>query len=109
MFPSKWLEDHPNIPQWFPLPMESSSPENIDRQNKAIEGWNGTYDRLSFISSSTMVITGTEDLVVPPENALILAGKISGSWLVRFAGAGHGLMYQYPDKLGKIVENFLEM
>jgi pimeloyl-ACP methyl ester carboxylesterase len=109
MFPPKWLEDHPDIPQWFPIPMESSSPENIDRQNRAVEGWTGTCDRLSFINSSTMVITGTEDLIVPPENALILVSKIPGAWLVRFAGAGHGLMYQYPDKLGKIVADFLEM
>lgn len=108
MFPSKWMKDHPDISQWFPIPMERSSSENIERQYQAIANWKGTYDRLSLINRSTMVVTGTEDVIAPPENAFILASKIPGSWLVQFKGAGHGLMYQYPGKLAKIIVTFLD-
>jgi pimeloyl-ACP methyl ester carboxylesterase len=34
--------------------------------------------------------------------------QIPGAWLVQMKGAGHGLMYQYPEQLSKIVETFLE-
>lgn len=109
MFPSIWIKDHPDVPQWFPIPAERSSPENIGRQVQAIASWQGSYDRLYLINCSTLIVTGTEDLIAPPENALILASKIPGSWLVRFEGAGHGLMYQFPDKLARVVADFLEM
>jgi len=38
-----------------------------------------------------------------------LAQRINVSWLVQFEGAGHGLMYQYPDRLAKIVADFIEL
>jgi pimeloyl-ACP methyl ester carboxylesterase len=55
-----------------------------------------------------MVVTGTEDIISPPANAFMLASRIPGSWLVQFKGAGHGLMYQYPEKLARIIVTFLE-
>jgi pimeloyl-ACP methyl ester carboxylesterase len=45
------------------------------------------------------VISGLDDAVIPSENSLIIAEKIKNSWLVQINGAGHGLMYQYPDQL----------
>ncbi|MDP8248653.1 MAG: alpha/beta hydrolase [Candidatus Tritonobacter lacicola] len=55
----------------------------------------------------TLVITGTEDIMCPPANASILAGRINGSRLVRIEDGGHGLMYQYPEKFGEILLSFL--
>jgi pimeloyl-ACP methyl ester carboxylesterase len=40
-------------------------------------------------------------------NALILAGKIPGAWLVQIKNAGHAVMSQYPAEIGKIVNTFL--
>lgn len=56
-----------------------------------------------------LIITGTEDIAVPAANFLIIAQKIPGSWLVQIQGAGHGLMYQYPDKLSKVLQTFLSL
>jgi pimeloyl-ACP methyl ester carboxylesterase len=109
LFPKDWLSKQPPFYEWFPIPKETSQPENIERQMQAIATWPGTCDRLGSIKSSTLVITGTEDVLTPPENAFILAQRINGSWLVRFEGAGHGLMYQYPDRFAKIVEDFIEL
>ena len=39
----------------------------------------------------------------------MLAERVPGSWLVRFAGAGHGLMYQDPDGLAETVRTFLDV
>jgi pimeloyl-ACP methyl ester carboxylesterase len=39
---------------------------------------------------------------------LILAEKIPGAWLIKIKGAGHRLMYQYPEQFNEIVKTFLE-
>ena len=109
LFPKDWLSRQPAFYKWFPIPKETSLPENIERQTQAIAAWPGTFDRLGSIESPALVVTGTEDVIVPPENAFILAQRINGSWLVQFNGAGHGLMYQYPDRLARIVEDFIEL
>lgn len=109
LFPKDWLATQPAFYKWFPIPKETSLPENIERQMQAIATWPGTYEQLGSIKSPALVVTGTEDVVTPPENAFILAQKINGSWLVQFNGAGHGLMYQYPDRLAKIIEDFIEL
>jgi len=109
LFPKDWLSRQPAFYKWFPIPKETSLPENIERQTQAIAEWPGTFDRLGSIESPALVVTGTEDVITPPENAFILAQKINGSWLVQFNGAGHGLMYQYPDRFARIVEDFIEL
>jgi pimeloyl-ACP methyl ester carboxylesterase len=44
---------------------------------------------------------------MPHGNALILASKIPGAWLVQIKDAGHAVMGQYPAEIGKIVNTFL--
>jgi len=109
LFPKDWLSKQPAFYKWFPLPKETSLPENIERQTQAIATWPGACDRLGSIKSPALVVTGAEDVIAPPENAFILAQRINGSWLVQFEGAGHGLMYQYPDRLAKIIMDFIEL
>jgi pimeloyl-ACP methyl ester carboxylesterase len=40
---------------------------------------------------------------MPHGNALILASKIPGAWLVQIKNAGHAVMNQYPEEIGKIL------
>jgi pimeloyl-ACP methyl ester carboxylesterase len=109
LFPKDWLSKQPAFYKWFPLPKETSLPENMQRQAQAIATWPGACDRLGSIRSPALVVTGTKDVIAPPENAFILAQRINVSWLVQFDGAGHGLMYQYPDRLAKIITDFIEL
>jgi pimeloyl-ACP methyl ester carboxylesterase len=109
LFPKEWLSRQPPFYKWFPLPKETSLPDNIQRQAQAIATWPGACDRLGSIKSPTLVVTGTEDVIAPPQNAFILAQRINASWLVRVEGAGHGLMYQYPDRLARIIADFIEL
>jgi len=108
LFPEEWLQRYPDFYKQFPKPNEKTSPENIERQTQAMEKWPGTYDRLPDIRSSTLVATGTEDVLTPPQNSLIIINRIPGAWLVQIEGAGHGLMYQFPDRLASIISEFLE-
>ena len=61
-----------------------------------------------------MAVTGTEEVVVPAANSIIIAKEIPGAWLVQSMEAGHrlmyhGLMYQYPEKLSKVLQTFLRI
>ena len=109
-YPLSWIKSHPNFT--FPQPKETISPDTLKKQFNIVEdwfatNWSGVCGQLSKISVPTLVITGTEDVAVPAANSLIIAQKIPGSWLVQIQGAGHGLMYQYPDKLSKVLQTFL--
>lgn len=108
LFPLKWLEEHPDPGTYFPLPTEISSPENIERQYKAMDNWTGSFSRLPQITQDTLLITGTDDVLTPRENSFIIAERIPGAWLVQFKDAGHGVMYQYPEKFSRIVLTFLQ-
>jgi pimeloyl-ACP methyl ester carboxylesterase len=109
LYPLEWLSKQPPFSKWFPMPKETSSTANVERQVQAMASWPGTFNRLDKIKSPTSMVTGMEDILTPPENSMILASRINGSWLVRIEGAGHGLMYQYPDKLAKVVTDFIEI
>ena len=70
--------------------------------------WSGACDEEAKLAKPTLVITGTDDNdYMPHENALILASKIPGAWLVQIKDAGHAVMNQYPEEIGKIVNTFL--
>ena len=61
-----------------------------------------------FLRKPTLVVAGTDDdLYVPQANALVIAGKIPGAWLVQIKDAGHAVMDQYPAEIGKILNTFL--
>jgi pimeloyl-ACP methyl ester carboxylesterase len=63
---------------------------------------------IEAIMASTRVIAGTDDnFYVPHANALVIAGKIPGAWLVQIKDAGHAVMDQYPDKINEVLQTFL--
>jgi pimeloyl-ACP methyl ester carboxylesterase len=108
LFPPEFLRENPEFYREFPTPMEPSHPENMGRQAEAVGSWNGSCDRLYQIECPALLVAGTEDVITPPDNSLIMAERIPGSWLVRFDGGGHGLMYQYPERLASLISAFLE-
>ncbi len=68
----------------------------------------GACDELAKLAKPTLVITGTDDnAYMPHANALVIAGKIPGAWLVQIKDAGHAVMDQYPDEISKILQTFL--
>jgi len=108
LFPADWLRKHPDPRTFFPTPTEISPRQSYIRQAEAISSWSGTYSRLPGIQSPTLVLTGAEDVISVPENALVLGGRIPGAWVIQVSGGGHGMMYQFPDEFDRIVNFFLE-
>jgi len=56
-------------------------------------------DRLDAIAVPTLVICGTQDLIVPFGHSERLAGGIAGARLVALPGAGHIIPWERPDQV----------
>jgi pimeloyl-ACP methyl ester carboxylesterase len=115
---SGWVKLHPesvDIPAnitSFQQMKSGVNPETL--KNQANLGtweetnWSGACDAEAKLAKPTLVITGTDDNdYMPHGNALILAGKIPGAWLVQIKDAGHAVMNQYPAEISKILNTFL--
>jgi len=76
------------------------------KQYLAILG-HDTYDRLPQIAAPTLVVTGDDDLMVPPGNSAVLAKRIPGAQLVTFPGAGHALLRTRAAELDALLRDFL--
>ena len=60
------------------------------------------------ITAPTLVLTGTEDNVVDPRNADVVAARIPGARVERLAGAGHLFFWEQPDVCVRIISEFLQ-
>lgn len=76
------------------------------RQWEAMVGWDA-YNRLPAITAPTLVLHGTDDRMIAPANAEILAGRIPGAELVWLAGAGHVYNWEQPDRADRVVLDFI--
>jgi pimeloyl-ACP methyl ester carboxylesterase len=81
-------------------------PEGARRQWEAMAGWDA-YDRLPGISAPTLVVHGTEDRMIAPANAEILAARIPGAELVLLEGAGHVATWEQPERSDRAVLAFI--
>lgn len=62
--------------------------------------------KLSRINIPTLILFGSHDKVVPPENARLLSEKISNSRVVIFPDAGHFFPIEIPETASRIVTEF---
>ena len=83
------------------------TPEGRSRQMDALVNFD-SFERLGQIHASTLVLTGSRDVLVPPENSDILKERIPGARLAVLEGMGHG----FTDVIGRdetqIILDFLE-
>jgi 3-oxoadipate enol-lactonase len=63
-------------------------------------------DRVSRIEAPTLVVTGTEDVVVDPRNSELLAGRVPDARLERVPG-GHLFFWEDPSRFVALVKEFL--
>ena len=77
------------------------------RQWEAMQRWDA-YDRLPRIAVPTLVLHGTEDRVIAPGNAELLAGRIPGAELRLLEGAGHVFWSERPEVADRLILDFIE-
>ncbi|MFX1388297.1 MAG: alpha/beta fold hydrolase [Promethearchaeota archaeon] len=69
------------------------SPKGFENQSAYVDNFD-TYERLSDINIPTLILHGTDDKILPVENAKILAEKIPFAELILFENTGHGMNIQ---------------
>ncbi len=76
-----------------------------------MDAWHrsGIGSRLREINARVLIATGTEDVVIPPSDALKLANAIPSAWLAQFPGGGHAFMAQYSRALADLINCFLAL
>ena len=112
-----WIKLHPEVLENIPTMQESKpglTPEAMNNQNNVGKhwednpNWSGACDELAKLDKPTLVISGMDDnMYAPHVNSLKIAEKIPGAWLVQIKNAGHAVMDQYPEEMGKILNTFL--
>ena len=61
------------------------------------------WDRLPFVESETLVVTGDADRLIPHENSALLAERIPRASLRTLRGAGHDFPTERPDETARLV------
>lgn len=77
-----------------------------ERQLQAVTNFD-TYDRLPDIRVPTLVLTGEEDVMIPPENSRILADRIPDAQLRTFKDAAHMFLGEVREQAVSAILNFL--
>jgi pimeloyl-ACP methyl ester carboxylesterase len=91
-------------------PKIANNQNNVGKYWENNPNWSGTCDELAKLAKPTLVVTGTDDNMYQPHvNSLKIVQKIPGAWLVQMKNAGHAVVDQYPEELGKIVNAFLSI
>jgi pimeloyl-ACP methyl ester carboxylesterase len=63
----------------------------------AYRGSDGYLDYLKDIRQPTLVVQGSNDVIIPTENSYVLQQTLPNAQLILYPDANHGSFYQYPD------------
>jgi pimeloyl-ACP methyl ester carboxylesterase len=84
------------------------SPAALDAQEHALVAWHAEPQPLPGVSSPpVLAICGSEDVVIPPQNADVLAARWPRMRVERIAGGGHAFMAQQPELVARLIVDFL--
>lgn len=88
---------------------EKLDPVVVSAQESAMIAWakGPSEARLESITAPVLAVAGSEDVVIPPANAEVIARHLTDSWLARFPGCAHALMAQEPRRVASLIDAFL--
>ncbi len=108
LYSPRFPEEHPgHVAEDLEVGRRHRQPPHAGRRQwEAMQAFD-VYDRLPDIAVPTLVLHGTEDQMVPAENARILASRIPGAELVLLEGAGHVYHSERAQEADAAVLDFL--
>jgi pimeloyl-ACP methyl ester carboxylesterase len=87
------------------------SEEAAAAQREAIDKYyapaEGVLDYLKNIHQPTLVVQGSNDVIVPTVNSYILQQNLPNAQLILYPDANHGSFYQYPELFVSQADQFL--
>jgi len=99
-------EDPERVEAFIRLSVEHfMSVEGAAGQMGALSSFN-VERRLGEIRSPVLVVAGSKDRLMPPENARLLSDKIPDAALEIIHGAGHNFFFEKPEALNEILMDF---
>ena len=84
-----------------------ASQKTLSRQWAAITQ-HDACNRLPKISSPTLLITGSEDELIPPQNTEVMAQRIPGAQMISIDGGGHLFLVEQPEAFNEALIGFLD-
>ena len=82
------------------------------RQREAIgnyiAGGEAAQDHLRDIRLPTLIVQGSNDIIIPTINSYVLQQKLPNAQLILYPDANHGSFYQYPELFLKHATLFLD-
>ena len=81
-------------------------------QAKALIDWCAAPDdgdaMIGSIRQPSLVVSGSDDTMLPAENALRLCRAMPDAQLILYPDAGHGALFQHPARFAGHVRLFLD-
>lgn len=103
-----WVERDPDAFQYC-LSTDLEAPPRrfaVMRQQEALSGWS-SFDRLPGLEVPTLVLSGEDDGMTPPENGRAVHERVRGSKFVLIPQCGHLPMLEQPERVAREVLAFL--
>jgi pimeloyl-ACP methyl ester carboxylesterase len=87
------------------------SGEAASAQREAISKYiapaESAFDRLKNIRQPTLIVQGSNDVIIPTVNSYILQQNLPNAQLILYSDASHGSFYQYPELFVSQADQFL--